>query len=121
MSILPVALKRHQLLASVDHDETLARDMIRLFEREAPRQLAVIRAAVESADFAAVAAAAHSFRGSAANFGTDPVVDSLVDLEESAGQTDLQGCVTLIGRIDAQTAALLEVLRVSEEPVRCAS
>lgn len=113
--------KRRQLLDSVDNDEVLARDVIRLFAHQAPAQLAALREAIERADFVAIGQVAHTLRGSATNFGTDPVLDSLWEIEALAAGGDLRRCAAMIDRIDAQTLTLIEVLRATEESLPCAS
>jgi HPt (histidine-containing phosphotransfer) domain-containing protein len=113
--------KRRQLLESVDNDEQLADDVIQLFAAVAPAQVAAIRSACAREDARAIGEAAHSMRGSAANFGTDPLLQSLAELEALAGAGDLRTCHQLMGLIETQTATLLSLLGVSEEPLRCAS
>jgi HPt (histidine-containing phosphotransfer) domain-containing protein len=113
--------KRRQLLESVDNDQQLADDVIRIFVAVAPVQLAEIRHAIEREDATAISAAAHGMRGSAANFGADPVLESLADLEALAAAGDLSACRQLIGAIETQTATLLNLLGIPEDPLRCAS
>jgi two-component system sensor histidine kinase/response regulator len=113
--------KRRQLLASVDDDEALAMDIIRLFATTAPPQLAVIRAAIQGADAQLITVAAHGLRGAATNFGTDPLLDSLMELETLASRGDVPACAAIIGRIETQTAALIDLLGVWKEPLPCAS
>ena len=113
--------KRRQLLESVDNDQELADDVIRLFVGVAPAQLMAIRGAIARDDAPAISAAAHSMRGSAANFGADPLLESLADLEALAAAGDLSACRQLIGAIETQTATLLSLLAIPEDPLRCAS
>jgi two-component system sensor histidine kinase/response regulator len=113
--------KRRKLLASVDNDEALASDIVRLFAATAPPQIAVIRAAIEGADAPRIAVAAHGLRGAATNFGTDPLIDSLIELETLAAQGNVPACAAIIGRIETQTTALIDLLRVWKEPLSCAS
>jgi HPt (histidine-containing phosphotransfer) domain-containing protein len=121
VSLLNILRIRRQLLASVDNDEALADEVTQLFLSVAPTQLAAIRSAVTRADAQAIAAAAHAMRGSAANFGSDPLLDSLLALETLAAGGDPRACQPLIGTIEQQTATLLALLRVSEEALPCAS
>jgi two-component system sensor histidine kinase/response regulator len=113
--------KRRQLLASVDDDHALASDLVRLFSREAPGQVANLQAAIARGDMPSVAEGAHGLRGSATNFGEDPLLDTLTDLEAAAARGDEAGCTSLIGRVDSQTLLLISLLNASEEPLSCAS
>jgi two-component system sensor histidine kinase/response regulator len=113
--------KRRQLLASVDDDHALARDLVGLFSREAPGQLADLRAAIARGDMPSVADGAHGLRGSATNFGNDPLLDTLTDLEAAAARGDAAGCADLIDRAGSQTLMLIDLLNATEEPLSCAS
>jgi len=116
-----LADKRRQLLRSVNNDGILAQDIIRLFEQDAPRQLRSMRDAIAAADGDAVYRAAHTLRGSVTNFGNDPLLDSLGELEAAATRGDMVACDGLSNRVASETATLLEVLRLAVEPLSCAS
>src|SRR5258706_5552352 len=63
------SLDREGLLARVEGDRDLLRELVAIFAEEAPLQLSAIRAAVWKGDAAAVAWAAHALAGCASNIG----------------------------------------------------
>ena len=62
-------------------DPGLFRDVIRLFDEDAPVLLATIRSAIDQEDFEDLQRAAHSLKGLAANFGARKAVASAQRLE----------------------------------------
>jgi PAS domain S-box-containing protein len=77
----PAALGRGELLALVDGDTQLLRELLGLFAEDAPRLLQSARAAAAAADPAAVATAAHRLKGSARFFGPVPAATAAARLE----------------------------------------
>src|SRR5207248_10364829 len=62
-------LDRAAILARVEGDTTLLREVTDLFLEDAPRLLAEIRDAISRKDAKALERAAHALKGSIANFG----------------------------------------------------
>lgn len=77
-------------------------DVLDVFERNAPAQIAAVQAAVRSGEGEAVAAAAHSLKSSAANLG-------VTRLRERADQIERQGRAGDLAGLDALAADLLEI------------
>jgi two-component system sensor histidine kinase/response regulator len=112
---------RARLLESFGGDAVLLADVIRLFAADAPVRIAQLRAAIAAGDAAAIQAAAHTLRGSAANFGASTLLDAVGALEEAARTGDIPGCTTMARRVESCTADLLAMLASAEEVSLCAS
>jgi len=102
-------LLRH-LIESVGDDPGLQNEIIGLFQNEAPRQLEAIRVALAAGDGQATAIAAHTFRGSAANFGPGTLVESLKAVEIAAKSGNLTQAGAAFQRAEADTASLIALL-----------
>jgi CheY-like chemotaxis protein len=83
-------LNREAILDRLDGDENLLREIIDLFLRRSPEMLEQIRRGLDGEDAPAVAAAAHSLKGSVSTFSQTDVFETLQQLEDSAGSGDLE-------------------------------
>jgi signal transduction histidine kinase/CheY-like chemotaxis protein/HPt (histidine-containing phosphotransfer) domain-containing protein len=115
------AALRRQLLESVAGDQALLSEIVELFAAEAPRHLETIGRAIAAGDAAAVYAAAHALRGSAANFGPQHLSAALDDLERHAKLGDMATCAAVLPPVDAAARFLISRLRSSDEALPCAS
>jgi len=110
-------LDRAGLLARVEGDRELLRDLASIFAEEAPVQLSAIREAVWRGDSAAVAWAAHALTGCAANVGGLTVAELSGRLEEKGSANALDGARDLYERLAAALTSLrgeLEALCIEE-------
>lgn len=82
-------LNLQQALERVGGDEDLLREIARLFLDECPRLMTEIQQAIEAGDSRRMERAAHSLKGSVANFGAEPVVKAALDLETMGRAGDL--------------------------------
>ncbi|NLS92541.1 MAG: PAS domain S-box protein [Planctomycetaceae bacterium] len=87
------------VLGRLGGDEGLFRDIVRLFDQDAPGLLQTIRTSLAEAEAAELQRAAHSLRGLAANFGAKDAVDRAIRLER-LGES---------GRLDDAAEALEEL------------
>src|SRR5262249_14197415 len=71
----------NELLARVDNDRELCRELLDLFKEDAPRQLENLQAAVASLDALRVASEAHTLKGMLLNLSAKPAAASAADLE----------------------------------------
>jgi HPt (histidine-containing phosphotransfer) domain-containing protein len=71
-----------ELLARVENDRELLRDLLMIFKEEFPGQLLALREAVESKDGTRVAAAAHSLRGMLSNLAATQAAATAARLEQ---------------------------------------
>lgn len=79
-----------EALARVEGDQELLGDLAEIFLREAPEILQRLHEAVERGDAKAVAAEAHSMKGSVSNFGSRIAVSAALALETIGRGEDLR-------------------------------
>ena len=82
-------LDRPALLERYAGHQELLFEIAELFLAEAPGRMAAMEDAMVRGDAGALSAAAHTLRGSAANFMATATVDAALRLEDAAGKGDL--------------------------------
>jgi PAS domain S-box-containing protein len=99
------------LLAGVDGNRRLLRDLVRLFLADCPQRVAEIKEAIRRSDAEALGRAAHSLKGSVGNFAAKNAFAAAQRLETMGRDGDLdhasEACITL----EADLALLSEELR----------
>ena len=87
---LPSPINREMILDRVGGDEELLREITSIFLEEYPALIGEIQAAVVSGDLKRLERAAHSLKGSVANFGAQTATDAAYRLETIGrkGQVD---------------------------------
>jgi two-component system sensor histidine kinase/response regulator len=108
-----VPLDQEGLLARVDGNKRLMRDLAKLFLAECPKFLSRIERAVAEHDSHGLAFAAHTLKGSLSNLAARPASDVALQLEKMALQGNLNNAAevyavleTEIGRLEPELAAL---------------
>jgi HPt (histidine-containing phosphotransfer) domain-containing protein len=105
-----------ELLSRVEGDRELLSEIVREFLQDYPRLLALARDAIAAADGDVLARAAHTLKGSAANFAAKSVTEAVVDLETIACRRDLSGAEeaysALEGRLERLARALAALVEV---------
>jgi len=86
----PVVFDPRPLLHRLSEDVALCRELINLFQMDAPRLLQTIRAAVETGDAESVERTTHLLKGCASNFAAAEVVRAAQQLEDLGRQGDLR-------------------------------
>jgi two-component system sensor histidine kinase/response regulator len=76
-------------------------ELAELFAADTPQRLATLRQAAADGDADALAEAAHSLRGSAANLGATAMVRLCQQLERQANSGDLHAAEELVARLEA--------------------
>jgi len=71
-----------ELLARVEHDRELMRDLLLIFKEEFPRHLQALRDAVNSMDGEQVAAEAHALKGMLSNLAANPAAAAAARIEQ---------------------------------------
>ena len=103
-------VNREALLARVEGDSQLLREMAELFLKTYPKLLNEIRQAIERQDAPALERAAHTLKGSVSNFVAHEAVLAATELENMATRRDLTrapgACEELAGMLDRLRAAL---------------
>ncbi len=82
-------LDEAELLSRLEGDRELLSEIVQEFLRDCPKLVARIRDAIAAADGDALARAAHSLKGSAANFAAKSVFQAALELERIGGERDL--------------------------------
>jgi two-component system sensor histidine kinase/response regulator len=105
----------NELLALMEGDHDLLRELVAVFLEDAPRRLAAVRAAVAALDASALYKAAHALKGSAGNFGAAEVVSRALQLEAHARSGDLASASLDVALLEADmnrlTGELADVCR----------
>jgi two-component system sensor histidine kinase/response regulator len=88
-----------ELLARVDNDRELLRELLDIFKEDTPRHLETLRDAVARGDAAKVASEAHALRGMLSNLSAKKAAAAAGTLERLAGQGhagDFAVCFSLL-------------------------
>ena len=111
------------LVARVGGDEKLLKRMIALFQRDTPKRIAAIGAALRRKDAAGVASLAHALKGSVSIFGVETPRLRAQELQDFARAGDLAAAEGLFAALKEEIANLLENLRgyAHQTPARPAS
>jgi two-component system sensor histidine kinase/response regulator len=107
-----------------DGDIELLREVAAAYLEWEPALRAQLRSASGSGDTAAVRAAAHSLKGSVANFGADAATRAVARIEELAQRGDLRGAAIALAEFEPAADALrieLTLLLSSGAPARSAA
>lgn len=103
------------VLARVDGDQALLKEVLGLFLEEYPKRLGEIRAALARHDGTGVASAAHGLRGTLSYFTAGVIVDAARRLETMGREGDLRdaeaACATLEEALGRLTPALRALAR----------
>jgi CheY-like chemotaxis protein len=91
-------------------DETLFRDVVRLFDQDAPELLQRIRTSIHEDKAEELQRAAHSLKGLAANFGAKDAIDSAYRLEQVGESRCLDGVENAADDLEHELARLTRAL-----------
>ncbi|HYA96743.1 MAG TPA: response regulator, partial [Methylomirabilota bacterium] len=94
-------------LERVGGDRDLLGELIAIFEVESPKLLAMIHAAIERGDAAALELNAHGLKGAAGNFSAGPAADRARELEIMGRNRNLEGAVEKLGLLEVEIKRLL--------------
>jgi len=88
-------------------DAALGREIVQMFLEDCPTRVGEIRAALARGDAAALIAAAHALKGSAAYLSASIVRGHAADLERLGREARLGDAADALDQLDAAVAALL--------------
>lgn len=88
----------------------LVGDLVSLFERNAPRRLDEIRAAVAAGDAPSLERAAHTLKSNCAVFGARSMSACCARLEDAAGRADFGETGPLLAALEAEFPRVLEAV-----------
>lgn len=91
-------------------DEEFLRELIDLFLNDTPRQIELLRQAVEAQDRHTVRRSAHRLRGAGANLGAEPFSDLCHKLEQLGRQGNLEQAPTLLRDMQTEFSRLQDFL-----------
>jgi two-component system, sensor histidine kinase and response regulator len=111
------ALDATRLLAKLGGDRDLLLEIAELFQRDAPAMLVGLREQVRGGDATDIAQAAHVLKGSAANFGLNPLYELAREIEHRARDRDLVGVGELMARLERAAEGFLAALQRLEREV----
>jgi CheY-like chemotaxis protein len=86
-----IALDLTELLARVENDRELLRDLLMISKEELPRHLKALREAVESGDGKRVASTAHTLKGMLANLSANHAAEAAAELERLGRSGQISG------------------------------
>jgi len=99
------------LLKRFAGDRKFLRGMVRIFLADAPKRLAEIRRAIEQRDPEALRIAAHTLKGSTANFVGKQAVEAALQMEMMAREQDLTDAEAGYSRLEDEIRRLTEFLK----------
>jgi HPt (histidine-containing phosphotransfer) domain-containing protein len=98
---------RGAALAHTGDDPALLQELVDIFLKDCPQRLDAIRQAVCSRDADALAAAAHSLKGSVGNFAAPAVYEACWALEQLARERDFDRMEAALDELETKLAAIL--------------
>ena len=110
----PAIIDLDSLIANLSSDEKILAELIDLFIDAAPAMLADIRSEFNAGNAVAMGKAAHTLKGSAANFGARQVVDLSRELENMGGENRMAGADSLIEQISERLAEVTRALTAAK-------
>ncbi len=93
-----------------EDEPDLVQELVGLFKREAPPQIAAIRAAITAGDAERLRKAAHSLKGSSANLGVRLVSALGADLEQKGRSGTVEGADALLAQLEREYARACRAL-----------
>ena len=97
--------------------DKLLRQMVRLFLDNSGARMDQIRAGVDGGDVAQAERGAHSLKSSAANVGAEQVRTISSDIEDAAGQGDMETLRELLPNLESAYAHAISQLEEVEKEV----
>jgi HPt (histidine-containing phosphotransfer) domain-containing protein len=112
------AVDAPSLLARFDGDRKLVKILVKTFRADCSRMLSRIRGASTARNAAALADAAHAFKGAAGNFGNSAAFETAREIEKLARQGKLDGARELCRTLEEQVGDFLLALQaIAQEKV----
>jgi len=116
--LAPLIFDHEELLARVENDRELLRDLLTIFKEEFPLQLRALREAVEAKDADRVAAAAHTLRGMLSNLAASQAAAAAARLEQMGRNKETSGFQEAFGVFENDASKLLPQLDACMAEVR---
>jgi HPt (histidine-containing phosphotransfer) domain-containing protein len=108
--LAPLIFGHEELLARVENDRELLRDLLAIFKEDFPRQLLALREAVDAKDGNRVATAAHTLRGMLSNLAASQAAATAARLEQMGRKNETLGFQEAFGVFENDANKLLPQL-----------
>lgn len=99
-----------EALERVGGDRELLKEIADLFLEDAPRSLEAVRLAIDANDCPALQRAAHSLKGSVANFGAQETVDAAFRLEKMGVDGKMGDAMATFAQLESALQTVCEGL-----------
>jgi two-component system sensor histidine kinase/response regulator len=99
-----------ELLARVDNDAELLRELIAIFKVEFPRHLCALREAAGQENLKNIQKSAHTLRGMLSNLGTTRAAAAAARLEQLGGSSDGTALKSALALFEGEVTGLLPEL-----------
>ena len=99
-----------ELLARVDNDAELLRELIAIFKVEFPRHLSELREAIGQGNLKSVRKSCHTMRGMLSNLGATRATEAAAQLEQSRDSSDGAELKSALARFESEVMNLLPAL-----------
>jgi HPt (histidine-containing phosphotransfer) domain-containing protein len=96
-----------ELLARVEDDRELLRDLLLIFKQEFPKHLQALQDAVAHGNSMQVAIVSHTLKGMLANLAATPAAVSAADLEQIARAKDTASLAKALVTLEHETKRLI--------------
>lgn len=103
-------LDRAAMLATVEQDLVLLRELVEIFLAESPGLLAQVRSGVEGKNAESVERAAHTLKGAMLNFGAHRACEVARQLETRGRDARLDDAAPLVSRLDSEVTQVCHAL-----------
>ena len=108
--LAPLIFDHEELLARVENDRELLRDLLAIFKEDFPRQLLALREAVDAKDGNRLATAAHTLRGMLSNLAASQAAATAARLEQMGRKNETLGFQEAFGVFENDVNKLLPQL-----------
>ncbi len=106
----PAFVDLERLLERVGGDRKALVELVGIFRADSPKQVALIRKAIEEDDAPALRAAAHALKGAVSNFAAPAATETAQRLQKMGEEGRLQDAGEALGRLEREIEALLTAL-----------
>ncbi len=100
-----------KFLEDLGGDESLIREMVRLFLEESPKQLLAAHEALRNENAKELGRIAHTLKGSSSYYGARRLAKPCTELEENCERGNLTGAGSLIAQMEKEFAEVREALQ----------
>jgi two-component system sensor histidine kinase/response regulator len=107
---MATVVDRAALLATVEGDMELLKELVKLFLADYPNRLAGLREAMTAHDTTALARGAHTLKGALGNLAADAAYTAALCLEQFARTEDLPQLTNAYSALESEIERLVPVL-----------